>query len=223
MKWVRRLMQLLLPASLIALLLAGTVLAQCAPEDSNCQDGIIIFGETDYGPGLGGHRESPIPQESRGGAIGNSLNIGTPKSSRLKPSQTPVDGDFARSTGETTGKNQVLSPSQVFTDLVTTANPVVSALPGLLPTSCGDNCNKTIPSGQNNEGLQGEDPDSRSTAESDPVNAATGEFYIENYDLSLPGKGVPFVFIRTYRSQTDFQSELGFGWDHNYNQRLIPS
>lgn len=55
---------------------------------------------------------------------------------------------------------------------------------------------------------------------SDPVNPANGELVVSEVDLSLPGFGVPFSHVRTYRSRVDFNGPLGYGWDHSYNQRL---
>ncbi|MEK6677708.1 MAG: RHS repeat-associated core domain-containing protein [Planctomycetota bacterium] len=55
----------------------------------------------------------------------------------------------------------------------------------------------------------------------DPVNPATGEFVYRHADLTFPGFGVPFEFVRTYRSRVDYQGPLGYGWDHSYNQRLF--
>jgi RHS repeat-associated protein len=57
---------------------------------------------------------------------------------------------------------------------------------------------------------------------SDPVNPANGELVAPYSDLSLPGFGVPFNHVRTYRSRLDYDGPLGFGWDHSYNQRIIP-
>ena len=37
----------------------------------------------------------------------------------------------------------------------------------------------------------------------------------------LPGFGVPFVFTRHYRSGIDFQSPLGYGWNHSFGRRLV--
>jgi RHS repeat-associated protein len=57
----------------------------------------------------------------------------------------------------------------------------------------------------------------------DPVNPWNGEFVINEPDLELPGYGVPFTFVRTYRSRVDYDGPLGFGWDHSYNRRLLPT
>lgn len=38
---------------------------------------------------------------------------------------------------------------------------------------------------------------------------------------SVPGRGIDFAFARTYRSQTIYPGPLGWGWDFNYNKRLV--
>ena len=57
---------------------------------------------------------------------------------------------------------------------------------------------------------------------SEPV-AGDGEFVVDETDISLPGLGIPFEFSRHYRSGVDYQTSLGFGWNHNFNQRLVNS
>ncbi len=54
----------------------------------------------------------------------------------------------------------------------------------------------------------------------DPVNPYTGEFTMEETDLAIQGRGLDFVFKRTYRSQNIYNGPIGFGWEHNYNDRL---
>lgn len=49
----------------------------------------------------------------------------------------------------------------------------------------------------------------------DPVNALTGEFYIDEVDLSLPGP-MPLQVRRNYGSQNLANNQLGFGWKLNY-------
>lgn len=60
----------------------------------------------------------------------------------------------------------------------------------------------------------------RHPAGGDPV-LGDGEFTEARTDVSLPGFGMHYEFTRTYRSRVNFRSPLGFGWDHNYNQRII--
>ena len=56
----------------------------------------------------------------------------------------------------------------------------------------------------------------------DPVNPATGEMVVREIDLTLPGYGVEFQHVRTYRSRVEYDGPLGHGWDFNLNRRLIP-
>ena len=59
----------------------------------------------------------------------------------------------------------------------------------------------------------------------DPVNTATGNYVYQHRDIQFPGKGMPFVFERSYNSQAGSDAaatsgQLGFGWTHNYNTSL---
>ncbi len=55
----------------------------------------------------------------------------------------------------------------------------------------------------------------------DPVNCATGDFYNTFTDLSVPGRGLPLQFSRTYNSLSASQdSPLGYGWTDSYNAYL---
>ena len=56
--------------------------------------------------------------------------------------------------------------------------------------------------------------------ESDPVNTATGNYVSSVTDLSLPGRGLPFAFTRTYNSLDTSAGTLGRGWRHAYAARL---
>jgi YD repeat-containing protein len=49
----------------------------------------------------------------------------------------------------------------------------------------------------------------------------TGELVWPETDLIIPGRGMDFVFQRTYRSQIIYSGVLGWGWDHNYNKRML--
>jgi RHS repeat-associated protein len=59
-----------------------------------------------------------------------------------------------------------------------------------------------------------------SGAAAEPVNTATGNYYYQHTDLKLPGRGLPFVFTRTYNDQDSYMGPLGRGWTHSYNARL---
>ncbi len=55
----------------------------------------------------------------------------------------------------------------------------------------------------------------------DPVTTATGNFWETFADISIPGRGQPLLFSRTYNSlAADVDGSLGYGWTHNYGMRL---
>jgi len=53
----------------------------------------------------------------------------------------------------------------------------------------------------------------------DPVH--DGELVLHETDIHLPGRGIPFNFVRTYRSRVRHIGVLGYGWDFNYNRRIV--
>jgi RHS repeat-associated protein len=66
-------------------------------------------------------------------------------------------------------------------------------------------------------------PSEKSTtcSTSHPVNCATGVFWHTFTDFTVPGRGVPLAFTRTYSSsQSGTDGPLGFGWTDNYNMSL---
>jgi RHS repeat-associated protein len=54
----------------------------------------------------------------------------------------------------------------------------------------------------------------------EPVNTATGNYVSQVTDFSLPGRGVPLEFRRTYNSADAASGVLGPGWTHSYAVRL---
>lgn len=55
----------------------------------------------------------------------------------------------------------------------------------------------------------------------DPVNCATGAFWREFTDASIPGRGVPLKFTRTYSSlNAESDGPLGFCWTDSYDMSL---
>jgi len=46
---------------------------------------------------------------------------------------------------------------------------------------------------------------------------ATGELRCQETDLFIPGRGLDFAWVRTYRSRTGPTTEQGAGWDYSYN------
>jgi RHS repeat-associated protein len=56
----------------------------------------------------------------------------------------------------------------------------------------------------------------------DPVNAVSGEFYLDVVDLSLPGP-LPLQVRRNYSSHNLVENQMGFGWKLNYMSFLSVS
>jgi len=54
---------------------------------------------------------------------------------------------------------------------------------------------------------------------SDPVR--DGELVVQETDVDLTGAGMRFRFQRTYRNRVQHFTALGWGWDFNYNRRII--
>jgi RHS repeat-associated protein len=66
-------------------------------------------------------------------------------------------------------------------------------------------------------GLHGNDP---SRLEAEPVNTATGNYVNQVTDLTLPGRGLPLAFTRSYNSLASTSGPLGVGWTHSYAVHL---
>jgi phage tail-like protein len=52
--------------------------------------------------------------------------------------------------------------------------------------------------------------------------AFSGELQSSAVDLAIPGRGLDFIFARTYRSRTGSATVLGNGWDFSYNLSIQP-
>ena len=52
------------------------------------------------------------------------------------------------------------------------------------------------------------------------MSPSTGELQAEETDLVIPGRGLDFVWTRTYRSRTGSNTPQGNGWDFSYNVSL---
>ncbi|MGE3312957.1 MAG: DUF6531 domain-containing protein, partial [Limisphaerales bacterium] len=61
-------------------------------------------------------------------------------------------------------------------------------------------------------------PPSGSTGK--PVQLFSGEETLESEDLRIRGRGMDFVWTRTYRSRTGRYTVMGHNWDHSYNVGL---
>ena len=67
----------------------------------------------------------------------------------------------------------------------------------------------------------GGSPQEPSPMSTEPVNTATGNYYMTRTDLAVPGKGIPFVFTRSYNSADSYSGPLGLGWTHSFNLVLV--
>jgi RHS repeat-associated protein len=59
---------------------------------------------------------------------------------------------------------------------------------------------------------------SRSSYE--PINLATGNYFYEHQDMSVPGRGLPLTITRNYNSLDTYSGPFGTGWTFNYNMNL---
>ncbi|HLG95951.1 MAG TPA: RHS repeat-associated core domain-containing protein [Bryobacteraceae bacterium] len=60
-------------------------------------------------------------------------------------------------------------------------------------------------------------PTNPTASVSEPINTATGSYYMSPTDFSVPGKGLAFTFTRAYNSLDSYTGPLGPGWTHSYN------
>ncbi len=51
----------------------------------------------------------------------------------------------------------------------------------------------------------------------EPVDTATGNYYTSHVDLSVPGKGLSFSFVRYYNALSGSAGPIGAGWSHSFN------
>jgi YD repeat-containing protein len=54
-------------------------------------------------------------------------------------------------------------------------------------------------------------------------NEATGELFVRSEDVRVPGRGLDFVWARTYRSKIGLTTPMGANWDSSYNIRIAQS
>jgi len=55
----------------------------------------------------------------------------------------------------------------------------------------------------------------------DPILPHSGEFVRTETPLRIPGRGLDYEFRLTYRSQLVYDGPVGWGWTHNYDQRMV--
>lgn len=63
-------------------------------------------------------------------------------------------------------------------------------------------------------------PSNPSGSAAETVNTATGNYYYQHTDLTLPGRGLGLAFTRTYNAQDATDGPFGRGWTHSYQARL---
>jgi RHS repeat-associated protein len=56
----------------------------------------------------------------------------------------------------------------------------------------------------------------------DPVYLFSGEYYLTETDLEIPGRGFNFIWSRKYRSRVGVPTALGVNWDYSYNIWVSP-
>ncbi|MDP2607364.1 MAG: DUF6531 domain-containing protein [Deltaproteobacteria bacterium] len=54
----------------------------------------------------------------------------------------------------------------------------------------------------------------------EPVNTATGNYFLQQMDVQIPGRGLSLTLMRTYNSLDTYSGPLGRGWTHSYNAFL---
>lgn len=59
------------------------------------------------------------------------------------------------------------------------------------------------------------------TTAGDPVNLFSGEFTLHVTDLRIPGRGMDFVWARSYRSIIGVDTAQGNGWDCGHARRIV--
>jgi len=51
----------------------------------------------------------------------------------------------------------------------------------------------------------------------EPINTANGNYYNQRVDFTIPSRGAPLLFERTYNSLSAYAGPLGASWTHSYN------
>ncbi len=151
-----------------------------------------------------------------------------PTQKMIAPVLVPTDGaPLARNRGIGVGSGladadrraraqpESAAPQAVQHGEITGQAPVPEDDNDWLPTEQGDN----YPRGPEAELPATTDNEAREA--SDPVDPISGEMVVKEVDIHLPGVGLPFLFKRVYRSRWSYRGVLGWGWSHNFEQRLI--
>ncbi len=79
----------------------------------------------------------------------------------------------------------------------------------------------TVPTSAQQGGAPNPSQDPTTCSSEEPVNCATGAFWQQFVDFSVPGRGVPLDLTRTYSSsQADVAGPFGYGWAFSYGMSL---
>jgi RHS repeat-associated protein len=175
---------------------------------------IIFGGSSGYGVGAASPTFSDGWMLSNANGTGNQAPAwtqvfpgGTPPANRAvfghmglyNPSSNAflVYGGVSDLSGTTTYQD-----SWVLSNAFGSGIPVISGYPGyqVPPASSGS-------------------PQSNSTSVygGEPVNTGTGNYFYQHTDTSIPGRGLPLVFQRSYNAQDKYSGPLGANWSHTYN------
>ena len=88
---------------------------------------------------------------------------------------------------------------------------------------------QAVQTGDESLGSDGEDfgtgdaPGSNAGMNDDSLNTATGNFNYRLTDLFVPGRGLDFVFGRSYNAKDPTTGPMGTGWSHSFNIFLLLS
>jgi RHS repeat-associated protein len=94
--------------------------------------------------------------------------------------------------------------------------PLIEPAPIALPT-----LSAPPPDPTNYDILHNASPSTPWTASASPgVNVVMGTFAWQELDLTVPGRGLGFTFLRTYNSANTESGPLGVGWTHSYDLTL---
>lgn len=123
---------------------------------------------------------------------------------------------------ETVNVFELLQDYAQYNDLSKVANPnqsLLGILQGLIASGAPNSYQNAL-AGVADTGVLGTKTDYRDGngligQVGDPVNALTGEFYIDEVDMSLPGP-MPLQVRRNYGSQNLAPNQLGYSWKLNY-------
>jgi RHS repeat-associated protein len=57
----------------------------------------------------------------------------------------------------------------------------------------------------------------------EPISTGNGNYFYQHADITVPGRGLPMIFSRTYNAQDTYSGPLGANWTHSYNVILATS